>query len=135
MGNCCVGEQDDGDGRSLSVVRLLALAIWQTSRLRAKGVNQGLRNSMQKWLENVSSLQSAVQYFSPCALMNPKLPGRDSTYFSISFSFATSNVSSQPTSIRTLTPPSSSSRDCDALDSDWAPCKGVKVNILPSFSS
>src|SRR5450756_128053 len=55
----------------------------------------------------------------------------DVTYFSSSFSFATSNVSSQPTSISTLTPPSSSKSDCDALDSDCAPCNGVKVNILP----
>jgi hypothetical protein len=29
-----------------------------------------------------------------------------------------------------LTPPSSSSNDCDAEDSDWAPSREQKVNIL-----
>ena len=51
------------------------------------------------------------------------------TYFSSSLSFSPSNSSSHPTSIRTLTPPSSSSSDCDADDSDWAPRREQKVNM------
>lgn len=57
-------------------------------------------------------------------------PNRNSTYFSSSLSFATSNVSSHPTSIRILTPPSSSRIDCEADDSDWAPRREQKVNML-----
>jgi hypothetical protein len=57
------------------------------------------------------------------------------TYFSSSFSFVTSNDSSQPTSIKTLTPPSSSSSDCDADDLDCAPCREQNVNILGSTTS
>jgi hypothetical protein len=57
------------------------------------------------------------------------------TYFSISFSFSTSKVSSQPTSTSTLMPPSNSSNDCDAGDADCAPKSGVKVNMLSSVRS
>lgn len=39
------------------------------------------------------------------------------------------NAVSHPTSIRILVPPSNSSSDCTAGDSDCAPSKGVKVNI------
>lgn len=52
------------------------------------------------------------------------------TYFSSSLSFSPSKSSSHPTSIKTLTPPSSSSSDCDADDSDWAPNKEQKVNMV-----
>lgn len=52
-----------------------------------------------------------------------------STYLSNAFSFCTSNPSSQPTSINTLTPPSSSSRDCEAGEDDCAPRRGVKLNM------
>ena len=57
------------------------------------------------------------------------------TYFSSSLSFSTSKVSSQPTSIKTLTPPSSSSNDCEADDSDCAPSREVNVNMVFSRSS
>ena len=52
------------------------------------------------------------------------------TCLSISCSFEASNESSQPTSTRILMPPSSSRRDCEAGDEDWAPRRAVKVNIL-----
>lgn len=52
------------------------------------------------------------------------------TYFSSSLSLSTSNDSSHPTSISTLTPPSSSNKDCEAVDSERAPCRGQKVNIV-----
>ncbi|KAH0357227.1 hypothetical protein KCU81_g140, partial [Aureobasidium melanogenum] len=48
---------------------------------------------------------------------------------SVSDDCSASKDSSQPTSTRILTPPSSSSSDCDAADSDWAPNSGVKVNM------
>lgn len=51
-------------------------------------------------------------------------------YFSSSLSFSTSKVSSHPTSMRTLTPPSSSSNDCEVVDSERAPCRGQKVNMV-----
>ena len=47
--------------------------------------------------------------------------GQVKPYFSSSCSFTTSKDSSQPTSIRIFTPPSSSSIDCDAADSERAP--------------
>lgn len=53
------------------------------------------------------------------------------THFSSSSSLDTSKDSSQPTSISTLTPPSSSSSDCDAVESDRAPCSGQNVNMIP----
>jgi hypothetical protein len=56
------------------------------------------------------------------------------TYLSISFSFVTSKLSSQPASMRILMPPSNSSSDCDAEEVDWAPSKGVKLNIVAVFS-
>jgi hypothetical protein len=52
------------------------------------------------------------------------------TYLSISFSFSTSKLSSQPTSIRIWIPPSNSNSDCDAGDDDWAPRRGVKLNMV-----
>lgn len=60
-------------------------------------------------------------------------PGELPTYFSSSLSIATSKDSSQPTSIRTLTPPSSSNIDCEADDSDWAPRRETKVNMIACF--
>lgn len=54
----------------------------------------------------------------------------NSTYLSISLSFSTSKLSSQPTSISTFTPPSNSSSDCDAGDADCAPSRGVKLNMV-----
>ncbi len=60
--------------------------------------------------------------------------GKPASYFSSSRSFSTFKDSSQPTSIRTLTPPSSSRSDCEAVDSESAPCKGQKVNIVLSPS-
>lgn len=52
-------------------------------------------------------------------------------HFSSSAKSRVLNLSSQPTSTRILMPPSSSRIDCDALeDDDWAPRRGVKVNIL-----
>ncbi len=51
-------------------------------------------------------------------------------YFSSSSSLATSKDSSHPRSTSTLTPPSSSSRDCDASDSDCAPWREQNVNIV-----
>lgn len=59
---------------------------------------------------------------------------REGAYFSSSFSFSTSKVSSQPMSIRTLTPPSSSSSDCDATESDRAPWRGQKLNMADEES-
>ena len=57
----------------------------------------------------------------------------DGAYFSSSLSFSTSKASSHPTSIRTLTPPSSSSSDCDAVESDRAPWSGQKLNMAVTF--
>lgn len=57
--------------------------------------------------------------------------GQRCSYFSNSLSAEVSKLSSQPTSIRTLTPPSSSKIDCEALEWEYcAPSSGVKVNIL-----
>jgi hypothetical protein len=80
----------------------------------------------------VSSLMSAIHCLPRHAMRSSTSTAgiEITTYFSSSFSFATSNDSSQPTSIKTLTPPSSSSRDCDADDSDCAPCNEQKVNIF-----
>ena len=55
------------------------------------------------------------------------------TYFSSSLSFWGSKVSSQPTSTSTLMPPSSSRMDWTAVDSDRAPCRDVKVNMLTDY--
>lgn len=53
-------------------------------------------------------------------------------YFSSSFSFSGSKVSSHPTSTSSLMPPSSSNIDWTAEESDLAPCRGVNVNMLLS---
>ena len=55
-----------------------------------------------------------------------------SAYLSSAFNLETEKCSSQPTSTSTLTPPSSSSKDCEAGDGDWAPNNGVKLNMLPA---
>ena len=52
------------------------------------------------------------------------------SHFSSSLSFLGSKDSSQPRPTRTLTPPSSSRRDCDAGDWDKAPCSGQKLNMV-----
>jgi hypothetical protein len=51
------------------------------------------------------------------------------TYLSSSFRYSSLKLSSQPTSIRILVPPSSSSKDCDAEELDWAPRSDVKLNM------
>lgn len=74
------------------------------------------------WLSRKSGLGLSPKHKHPAKEI--------STYFSSSFSLPTSKVSSHPTSIKTLTPPSSSRRDCDAADSDCAPSNEQKVNIV-----
>lgn len=73
------------------------------------------------------SVQSVVSF----RLMNGAhaRPLGTSTYLSNAFSICTSNRSSQPTSTNTLTPPSSSSKDCEAEEEDCAPSRGVKLNM------
>lgn len=51
-------------------------------------------------------------------------------YFSSSSSLSLLKDSSHPRSTSTLTPPSSSKRDCDASDSERAPWSGQKVNMM-----
>jgi hypothetical protein len=50
-------------------------------------------------------------------------------YFSNSFSRFASKLSSQPTSTRTLMPPSSSNSESDAAEVDLAPRSDVKLNM------
>lgn len=52
------------------------------------------------------------------------------TCWVICSSFDVAKVESQPTSMRILTPPSSSSREEEAGEADCAPSRGVKVNML-----
>lgn len=71
--------------------------------------------------------------FPPSRPRADSLKYYDTTYFSSSRRLSTLKVSSQPTSIKTLTPPSSSRSDCDAVDSDSAPWRGQNVNMVAGF--
>jgi len=75
-------------------------------------------NERQRWDLSTIAVRAKLSQLSRC-----------SKYFSSSRSFSTSKVSSHPTSISTLTPPSSSSSDCDAVDSERAPWSGQKLNM------
>lgn len=58
-----------------------------------------------------------------------------SAHFSNSCKSSGSKVSPQPTSTRILIPPSSSRIDWEAFeDDDWAPNKGVNVNMFAALS-
>jgi hypothetical protein len=114
-----VGEQYEGECRDMS-------AKWTSACILHTGVYEAAiaRSPPREPLPLYGRFRICA-HFVTCNLC---------TYFSISFSFATSKLSSQPTSMRILMPPSNSSSDCDAAEADCAPSKGVKLNMATMFN-
>ena len=118
-----VGEQDEGERRDMSRrygINCQSTESWNFNVLSCS--EYGIDNSIFP-----HSIWTVVSFH---VMNGTHSQAREtSTYLSNAFSFCISNPSSQPTSTNTLTPPSSSSKDCEAGEDDCAPRRGVKLNM------
>lgn len=114
-----VGQKDKGDSWHVSIGNFISILA-----------RCGIEMILWKWVLNKT--------FKRIPQARKRVVSRSQreeiAYLSSSLSFPTSKLSSHPASMRILMPPSNSSNDCDAVDSDWAPNNGVKLNIAAPYS-
>lgn len=110
--------------------------LFKDHTTEGKGNSNGTRRQRQGRVADKCVFINVCYTLLLVCVLRPSTPTKgSSTYFSSSFNLATSNDSSQPTSIKTFTPPSSSSSDCEADDSDCAPSSEQNVNMLSGATS